>query len=318
MQVQLVDVSRAELPYVESKANGSRRRYYIGRPGQQFAVRAEWADLPLSGTGHDGWVLTCKIDGRSLGRVHWTGVHPDGYNIHDNNQCVFRSIHSTQSESPCRMAFAPTTVSTVDDAQVDSSHGSVRVAIYLWKDLYSYRNIKAKPSRAPTDLLGVEESAVTVPTGTKFYHAPGLTVTAIPSEDTDSRSSEYSKWCRNWTYSDLVVEATIHYDTAERLALRSILPPTHPSYPQDFMEAQTGLRALTSRQATSDQLSRFQSMLADPAVRAALPPTLVNAVEFFVNNKDVVHSCDLTGEEEAEVWQTSKKVKQEVTVGADV
>ena len=161
-------------------------------------------------------------------------------------------------------------------------------------------------------LLGVEESKVTVPTGTKFYQGPGLRFSALLSAGKDLDSH-----LRKVKAGDIVVEAIVHYDTAERLALRGILPATHVSYPRDFIDAQNGLQSLSSHQATSDQLARLQSMVADPSLRAALPPTLVNAVEFCFNT-DVVHSCDLTGEEETEVWQSNKRVKQEVSVVAEV
>jgi hypothetical protein len=35
----------------------------------------------------------------------------------------------------------------------------------------------------------------------------------------------------NWTAGALIAESTVYYDTAERLTLRGLLPPTHPLYP---------------------------------------------------------------------------------------
>ena len=41
LDVQLLEMSGAVLPYIDTAEGDETRRYFLGRPGQQFAVRAD-------------------------------------------------------------------------------------------------------------------------------------------------------------------------------------------------------------------------------------------------------------------------------------
>ena len=187
----------------------------------------------------------------------------------------------------------------------------MRACICRRKDLSTFCTLTPDPSLPPTDLLGAELSAVAVPPTSKWWQSAGLVHAAVLSHHTASDKPERKHEC-----GACLLEAEVFYDTAERLALRRILPVSHPLHPPPLpaSEAQSDVKPGSGhkRQSTADRLVRLRAMLADPALRASLPPMLASAAELYVGDDSVVHICDLTGEgEETEAWQASKRVKSE-------
>lgn len=46
---------------------------------QQLRVRADWSGLSPKNQHKSKWVVSCGIDGRSIGIVHYAGLHPQGH-----------------------------------------------------------------------------------------------------------------------------------------------------------------------------------------------------------------------------------------------
>ena len=298
--VQLVDESGVELPYVDAVVTGVTRRYYIGQAGQHFSVRVDWSEWAL-GRASSQWAVECEIDGRSVGIVARAGLGYDGRPV----QTQYAFTRCKKDGADYKLLFGATTVRSVAAAREaqepeESPCGHVRVTLSARIDLPGQlpRTMPSAPGA-----LAAEPPSVQLSTSKKFWSAPSLGLShSAPCADELQLSHS------NYRLDRALAIESVYFDTAERLALRRLLPASHPAYPQQHLPAEPS----NSRpRVPADRLAHFRSMLADPDIRATLSPMLASAAEFYVNNSNMTHTCDLTGDDTAGVWQASKRPKQE-------
>jgi len=304
LQVQLVDAFGSELPYIDATVGSTTHRCFIGQAGQRFGVRADWYGLTAADRHKSRWVVLCEIDGNDVCDDRDAGRSPGGKET--NTACVFK--RSEREGVEFELVFGETTVENVEDDAVvedvaDSAFGHVRVVVRKREDLPGYYSLR-QPMRAPAALPTINQPAIFLPSTTKFWHAPGLSLAYTAPADTilapltppakkakvegtlqrPTKKRKSRARFRNYKYGPVVVQKSVYFDTAERLALRQFLPETHPQYPRQYMEAQQAMQELNNskRHATAD-----------------------------FNSSGVEYTCDLTSKEEAEVWQASKKRRVE-------
>ena len=278
-------------------------------------MRADWSELAANDGDRSKWAVECEIDGCDVGLYRRAGLTRHGKPTATVK--VFRC--SQKNKVLYALTFAPTTVSSSSVGAeatarqaLDSPYGRVRVSLRQRTDSSHHAPSTLRVASAVPASSTAEALTISLPPTAKFYNAASLALShSIPLADQSVSAIQYE-------IGHLVVQADVYYDTAERLALRRILSDTHQLYPRDFMAAQRAAMeaASSKRESPSERLARFQSLLADPTLRARLAPTLRSAAELYVQNNSVVHTCDLTGDEEAAVWDACKRVKLEKVDGS--
>jgi len=171
------------------------RRYYIGQPGQQFKVRADWSALIAADQHKSKWVVSCEVDGSSVGEDTDAGRTPGGQRT--DTHYVFES--AVKEDVEYRLAFGATkvenqTAEAVAEEVQESDCGHVRVVVQERKDVAGYYTpCKHKPAPAPasaassvaspaatgSSAASAEQqlgSAILLPATTKFWRAPGLSL----------------------------------------------------------------------------------------------------------------------------------------------
>ena len=346
VRVQLVSEFGEELPFIDTKVKGVSRRYYIGEPGQQFAVRADYSTLierdgGASSTGK--FVISCDIDGQSVGTVYLAGRSAQLYPY--PTRCSFDTFKRDGTEY--KLQFAATQVSNAAEGScgvkaeaTDSFCGRIKVAAYMRVDQLAdppkpAPAVKAVSASIKPPAAAVEEPPeIVVAASRKFWTAPGLSLSLslplLPPALAPAAAKGAGKSAAvavlaiapahptKWSYGAFVTQVELYYDTALRLALRNILLDTHALYPRDAVraveEAERERRANQGREAAhKEQLHRLVERLDNPVERSKMTAADV-AVAKAHREAAEVGFCDLTDEDAPVVFHIRKKYKQEQPV----
>ena len=354
VQVQLVSESGVELPFIDTELRSVSRRYYIGEPGKQFAVRADFSrliELDGGASSNGKFVMSCEIDGQFVGTVYLAGRSAQQQPY--PTRCEFTTF--SKDGTQYRLQLAATHVSNAAEESggakeqaTDSICGcvkGVKVTAYMRLDQLDKdapkpaRAVTAVPASAKSPAAAVEEAPdIVVAASRKFWTVRGLglsfSLPVVPTASVPAPAAARGTGKRGrapamvpavapsrmikWSYGAFVTLAEVYYDTALRLALRRILPDTHPLYPRDAVqaveEAERERVASQNREAAhKDSLHRLVERLDDPVQRASMCAADVAVAKAHRETAEVGY-CDLTDDEAPVVFQIRKKYKQEQPV----
>ena len=163
--------------------------------------------------------MRCEIDGHCVGYVLLAQRNEVAEEGMEPNRGEFDVMRSRGNGVKYAMALAATASGSCGKVDEKSVAGSALVSVLRRADLHTYSSYQRDPSQPPTDLLSAAQSSVNLPADAKPARTPGLAHSVVLSEHNTPNSVE-----RDSAYGATLVTKKVYYDTAERLALRGLLP----------------------------------------------------------------------------------------------